>query len=181
MAQAAVLVLEQTDCEAIDINAGCPVQKIVKTGAGSALTRDPDMLYAVIKAIKTAVEAYTSEHRERGNVPVTVKIRSGWDLNHLTWKEAAQAALSAGADAITIHARTRKQGYEGKADWQIQEKLVEFINKRIPVFGSGDAHTPETAKLMLEQTGVDGVMFARGAMGNPFLFKNTIEYLTKGT
>ncbi len=170
MARAVPLVLEQTHCSVIDINAGCPVPKIVKSGAGSMLTKEPDRLYAIVSAVKKAA----------GTVPVTVKIRSGWDSQHLTWKEAAEAALSAGADGITIHARTRAQGYEGKADWQIQRKLVEFINGRIPVFGSGDAHTPETARKMLEETGVDGVMFARGAMGDPFLFTRTKQYLLEG-
>ncbi len=170
MARAVPLVLEQTHCSVIDINGGCPVPKIVKSGAGSMLTKEPDRLYAIVKAVKTAA----------GSVPVTVKIRSGWDSQHLTWKEAAEAALAAGADGITIHARTRAQGYEGKADWEIQRKLVEYINGRIPVFGSGDAHTPETARKMLEETGVDGVMFARGAMGDPFLFTRTKQYLLEG-
>ena len=171
MSRAVPLVLEQTNCSVIDINGGCPVPKIVKSGAGSMLTKEPDRLYAIVSAVKKAA----------GNVPVTVKIRSGWDAQHLTWKEAAEAALSAGADGITIHARTRAQGYEGKADWTIQRSLVEYVNGRIPVFGSGDAHTPETAKKMLEETGVDGVMFARGAMGDPFLFTRTKQYLLEGT
>ncbi len=171
MARAVPLVLEQTHCSVIDINAGCPVPKIVKSGAGSMLTKEPDRLYAIVKAVKDAA----------GVVPVTVKIRSGWDAQHLTWKEAAEAALSAGVDGITIHARTRAQGYEGKADWEIQRKLVEYVNGKIPVFGSGDAHTPETAKKMLEETGVDGVMFARGAMGDPFLFTRTKQYLLEGS
>lgn len=171
MARAVPIVLEQTRCSVIDINGGCPVPKIVKSGAGSMLTKEPDRLHSIVSAVKKAA----------GDIPVTIKIRSGWDAQHLTWKEAAEAALSAGADAITIHARTRAQGYEGKADWNIQRKLVEFINGRIPVFGSGDAHTPETAKKMLEETGVDGVMFARGAMGDPFLFTRTRQYLTEGS
>lgn len=180
MARAVPLVLEKTSCEIIDINGGCPVPKIVKTGAGSMLTKEPDRLYAIVKAVKEASLAYTAAHPERGNIPVTVKIRSGWDASHLTWKEAGLAAISAGADAITIHARTKAQGYEGKADWNIQRQLVETVAGRIPVFGSGDANTPETAKKMLEETGVDAVMFARGAMGDPFLFKRTKQYLTEG-
>lgn len=180
MARATDLVLERTDCSSIDINGGCPVPKIVKSGAGSMLTREPERLYAIVSAVKGASLEYSRQHPERGEVPVTVKIRSGWDSAHMTWKEAAQAAIDAGADAITIHARTRAQGYEGKADWGIQRQLVEFVAGRIPVFGSGDANTPETAKKMLEETGVDGVMFARGAMGDPFLFKRTIQYLKSG-
>ncbi len=180
MARATDLVLERTDCSSIDINGGCPVPKIVKSGAGSMLTRESERLYAIVSAVKGASLEYSRQHPERGEVPVTVKIRSGWDSTHMTWKEAAQAAIDAGADAITIHARTRAQGYEGKADWGIQRQLVEFVAGRIPVFGSGDANTPEAAKKMLEETGVDGVMFARGAMGDPFLFKRTIQYLKSG-
>jgi len=180
MFRGAKLVLEKTDCECIDINGGCPVPKIVKSGAGSMLTKEPDRLYAIVKSVKEASQEYAKEHPERGNVPVTVKIRSGWDSEHLTWKECTEAALSAGADALTIHARTRAQGYAGSADWNIQRKIVELVAGKIPVFGSGDAHSPETAKKMLEETGVDGVMFARGAMGDPFLFRRTIQFLTEG-
>ena len=97
------------------------------------------------------------------------------------WKECTQAALEARADAITIHARTRAQGYSGKADWNLQAEMVDFVAGRIPVFGSGDAFTPEDAKRMLEETRCDAVMFARGAMGDPFLFSRTIQYLTKGS
>lgn len=184
MGRAATLVLQKTDCDCIDINGGCPVPKIVKTNAGSVLTKEPDRLFRIVKAVKEASVRYCEEHPERAGgrpyIPVTIKIRSGWDEEHLTWKEAAAAALEAGADAITIHARTRAQGYEGKANWDIQRQLVEFIAGRIPVFGSGDAHSPETAKQMLEQTGVDAVMFARGAMGDPFLFTRTRQFLTEG-
>ena len=180
MSRACKMVMEMTDCECIDINGGCPVPKIVKSGAGSMLTKEPDRLYAIVKAVKEASTAFTKEHPERGEVPVSIKIRSGWDASHMTWKETTEAALSAGADSITIHARTRAQGYEGKADWDIQRKVVELVNGKIPVFGSGDANTPETAKKMLEETGVDGVMFARGAIGDPFLFRRTKQYLTEG-
>ncbi len=180
VARAAIMTLEQTDCSSIDINGGCPVPKIIKSGAGSMLTKEPDRLYSIVSATKKAVQEYTEAHPERGNVPVTIKIRSGWDTGHMTWKECTEAAMAAGADALTIHARTRAQGYEGKADWDIQRQVVETVNGKIPVFGSGDAHSPETARQMLEQTGVDGVMFARGAMGDPFLFKRTIQFLTTG-
>lgn len=172
MSRAAKIVLEQTDCDCIDINGGCPVPKIIKSGAGSCLTRDPELLYSIVKAVVDNVE---------GKVPVTIKIRSGWDSTHLTWKENADAAIKAGASAITLHARTRAQGYAGKADWNIQKELVDFVDGRIPVFGSGDAFTPETAEQMLKETGVDAVMFARGAMGDPFLFTRTKKYLTEGS
>jgi len=170
MAEATKIVLKKTNCECIDINCGCPVPKIVKTGAGSALTRDPDRLHKVAKAVVEAAEG----------VPVTVKIRSGWEQKMMTWKEAAEAAVDAGVSAITIHPRTKAQGYEGHSDWDIMKQLVEFINGRIPVFGSGDLFKPEDAKKMLEQTGVDGVMFARGAMGNPFIFKDATSLLVNG-
>ncbi len=189
MAAAARLVLEKTSCECIDINGGCPVPKIIKSGAGSELTRNPEKLYAIVKAVVDASKNYDGKRIDTsGNpvtaseaVPVTVKIRSGWDSENITWKECAQAALEAGAAAITLHGRTRAQGYEGKADWNILAELVKFIDGRIPVFGSGDAFSPEDAGRMLETTGCDAVMFARGAMGNPFIFTKTREYLTSGT
>lgn len=171
MSQATRIVKDKTHCEVIDINCGCPVPKIVKTGAGSALTRDPDRLYKIVKAVVDAAE----------DTPVTVKIRSGWESKLMTWREAAQAALEAGCKAITIHPRTRAQGYEGHSDWSIMKALVEEVNGKVPVFGSGDLFKPEDAKKMLEETGVDGVMFARGAMGNPFIFRDATELLTKGS
>ncbi|WP_407428098.1 tRNA dihydrouridine synthase DusB [Treponema sp.] len=178
MAEAARIVLEKTTAECIDINGGCPVPKIIKTNAGSALTRNPEHLFKIVSSVVNAV---------KGQVPVTVKFRSGWDAEHITWKECAEAALQSGVAAITMHGRTRAQGYEGKSDWNALSELVKFVaektagSKKIPVFGSGDAFSPEDAKRMLEETGVDAVMFARGAMGNPFLFTKTREFLTKGT
>lgn len=177
MSEAAKIVLEKTHCECIDINCGCPVPKIVKTGAGSALTRDPDRLYKVAKAVVDAAGGPASA----GGIPVTVKIRSGWEQKMMTWREAAQAALDAGVAAITIHPRTKAQGYEGHSDWDIMKQLVEMVAGRIPVFGSGDLFKPEDAKKMLEQTGADGVMFARGAMGNPFIFRDAVSLLTTGS
>lgn len=168
--EAVKIVVSEHHPSLIDINAGCPVPKIIKSGAGSALTKNPEQLYTITK---TAVQAAQT-------IPVTVKIRSGWDAQNLTWKEAALAAYEAGAKAVTIHARTRAQGYEGKADWTILADLVKLLKGKIPVFGSGDVFSPEDAKAMLEQTGCDAVMFARGAMGNPFIFRQTIELLTSG-
>lgn len=172
MAEAAKIVLEKTNCEVIDINCGCPVPKIIKTGAGSALTRDPERLGKIVAAVKKAAE---------GRCAVTVKIRSGWDAVTITWKEASLAALENGADAITMHPRTRTQGYEGFSDWTKLRDLVQLAEGKVPVFGSGDLFKPEDAKRMLEETGCDGVMFARGAMGNPFIFKKTIQLLQNGT
>ncbi len=170
VADGAKIILEKTNCECIDINCGCPVPKIIKTGAGSALTRDPERLYNVVKAVVQIA----------GDIPVTVKIRSGWDENHITWKEAALAALDAGVSAITMHARTRAQGYEGKSDWSKIKELTALAAGKIPIFGSGDLFTPEDAERMLSETGCDGIMFARGAMGNPFIFDKTIQLLTTG-
>ncbi len=188
MAEAARLVLRKTSTECIDINGGCPVPKIIKSGAGSSLTRDPDKLYHIVKAVVDAVRNYDGLRKDTDDndvkyekvIPVTVKVRKGWDEDHITWRENAEAAIAAGASAITLHARTRAQGYEGKADWGVLKEFVELINGRIPVFGSGDAFKAEDAERMLKETGVDGVMFARGAMGNPFIFTNTHDYLTTG-
>lgn len=171
MEKAARIVLEKTNCECIDINCGCPVPKIVKTNAGSALTRDPERLGEVVKAVVRAAG---------DKAVVTVKIRSGWDEKSITYREAAQKAIENGAQAITLHPRTRAQGYEGLSDWGKLKDLVQLINGKVPVFGSGDLFKPEDAKRMLYETGCDGVMFARGAMGNPFIFKKTVQLLTAG-
>ena len=172
MADAAQIVLEKTNCECIDINCGCPVPKIVKTGAGSFLTQNPSQLGKVAKAVVDSV---------KGRCAVTVKIRSGWDESSITYKEAAAEALNAGVQAITMHPRTKAQGYEGKSDWNKLKELVRLVDGQVPVFGSGDLFTPEDAKRMLEETGLDGIMFARGAMGNPFIFTKTIQLLTTGS
>jgi nifR3 family TIM-barrel protein len=176
MSRAAEIVCQKAKPSLIDINAGCPVPKITKTGAGSALTREPALLYEIVRAVVQAADLQ--------RVPVTVKIRSGWDAEHLTWKEALCAAIEAGASAITVHPRTRAQGYEGKADWDILAQAVDIaascVQGGVPVFGSGDIFCPEDALRMLGETGVDGVMFARGAMGNPFVFEETRALLTTG-
>ena len=174
MAAAAEIAVREAKADCIDINAGCPVPKIVKTGAGSSLTRDPDRLHAITAAVVRAVSP----------IPVTVKIRSGWDDTRLTWKQAAEAALSAGASALTLHPRTRAQGYEGQANQKLVGELVSLVKKKnpaVPVFASGDLFSPEDAKAVLETTGCDGVMFARGAIGNPFIFTQTREFLVNGT
>ncbi len=171
MSRAAEIVAEKTQPSLIDINAGCPVPKVVKTGAGAALTRDPDRLFAVTAAVVTAVSP----------LPVTVKIRSGWTAESPSWKEAARAATEAGANAITIHPRTRAAGYGGSADWGVIAELAACLKgKGVPVFGSGDVFSPEDARRMLETTGADAVTFARGALGNPFIFRETRELLETG-
>jgi tRNA-dihydrouridine synthase B len=183
IAAATLIVLEKTNPECIDINAGCPVPKIIKTGAGSCLTRDPAKLNEITQATVAATVAH-AKSANREPVPVTVKIRSGWDDSNLSWKEAALAAIEGGAAAITLHPRTKAQGYEGKSRWDLLALLSEEIHNRypdVPVFGSGDLFSPEAARQMLRETGCDGVMFARGAMGNPFIFTQTRDLLTTGS
>ena len=144
----------------IDLNCGCPVPKIVRTGAGSALLMDPDKLASIVKAMKGATD-----------IPITVKIRKGWDESSVNYLETAKAAVEAGAGAVTLHARTRAQGYAGKADWSSIAALVEELTPTgIPVFGSGDVFGARAAAALLAETGCSGVMIARGAMGNPFIF-----------
>lgn len=183
LAAAALIVLEKTHPECIDINAGCPVPKIIKTGAGSCLTRDPKKLHEITRAVVETLTDY-AEKFEQNPIPVTVKIRSGWDDKNLSWKEAAEAAINGGASAITLHPRTKAQGYEGKSRWDLLALLAEQVHREypgIPVFGSGDLFSPEAALNMLTETGCDGIMFARGAMGNPFIFTQTRELLTTGS
>ena len=166
--KAAKYIEENMHPDIIDINMGCPVPKVALSAqAGSALLKDPKKVYEIVKAVSQSV-----------NVPVTVKIRSGWDNNHINAVEIAKICEKAGAKAITIHARTRAQGYSGKADWNIIKKIKENVN--IPVIGNGDIKTPVDAKNMLEQTGCDAIMIARGALGNPWLIKNTVDYLETG-
>ena len=153
----------------IDINMGCPVPKIaIRSQAGSALLKNPEKIGEIVKKVKNAV-----------SVPVTVKIRSGWDEGSINCVEVAKIIEKSGASAITLHARTRSQGYSGKADWSLIKRVKESVS--IPVIGNGDVTTPELAKKMLDETGCDAVMIGRGVLGNPWLIKQTVEYLENGT
>ena len=149
----------------IDINMGCPVPKVaLRAQAGAALLKDLNKIYEIVYSVVQAV-----------NVPVTVKIRSGWDKNHINAVEVAKTAEKAGASAICVHPRTRSQGYSGTADWNIIKQVKENVS--IPVIGNGDIRTPGDAKRMLDETNCDAVMIGRGVLGNPWLIKNTINYL----
>lgn len=167
--KAAKVIEEQMHPDIIDINMGCPVPKVaVRAQAGSALLKDPDKVYEIVAAVVEAV-----------NVPVTVKIRSGWDEKHINAVEIAKKCEAAGASAITIHGRTRAQGYSGKADWNIIKQVKEAVS--IPVIGNGDVTSCYEAKRMLDETNVDAVMIGRGVLGNPWLIKECVDYLNDGT
>ena len=168
MVEAAKYVDENSNCDIIDINMGCPVNKVAKKGkAGSALLQDPQLVYDIVSNVVKSVKK-----------PVTVKIRSGWDSNNINAVEIAKLIEKAGASAIAIHGRTRAQMYSGKADWTIIKKVKEAV--KIPVIGNGDIKNAMDAKRMIDETGVDAVMVARGSLGNPFVFREINEYLENG-
>lgn len=150
----------------IDINMGCPVPKVVKNGEGSALLKTPDLIYDIVKAVVDAAEK-----------PVTGKIRIGWDEDTVNAVEVAKAIEAAGAAAVSVHGRTRMQYYTGTADWEMIRQVKHAVS--IPVFGNGDVFTGEDALRLMDETGCDGVMIARGALGNPWIFRDAIA-LWKG-
>ena len=166
--EAAKMVIKEMSPDIIDINMGCPVPKVaLRAQAGAALLKDPEKVYEIVKSVVEAVD-----------VPVTVKIRSGWDHNSINAVEIAKVCEKAGASAITVHPRTRSQGYQGLADWSIIKKVKESVN--IPVIGNGDIISAKDAKKMIDQTGCDAVMIGRGVLGNPFLIKQVLTYLKTG-
>lgn len=167
LVEAAQFVQENTEADIIDINMGCPVNKIIKAEAGAKWLLDPDKVYEMVRAVSSAVD-----------IPVTVKMRIGWDDQHVFAVQNAQAAESAGASAIAMHGRTRVQMYEGVANWDVLKEVKQNIS--IPFMGNGDVKTPEDAKRMLEEVGADGVMIGRAALGNPWMIHRTQHYLETG-
>jgi nifR3 family TIM-barrel protein len=164
----------------VDINSGCPVPKVVKTGGGAGMMRDIPRLADTVAAVKTACD------EALGGIPVTIKIRSGWDDAHINFLEAAEAAVQAGASLVTLHPRTRAQAYAGRSNWNYIKELVDARlaepdgSTPVPICASGDLYTPEDAQAVMEETGCSAVMFARGAMGNPFIFRQIRDFLTTG-
>ncbi len=146
----------------LDINMGCPVPKVVKNGDGSAMMKDPDLIYRVVRSAA-----------DKAGKPVTVKLRAGWDADHINAVDAALAAEAGGAAAVCIHGRTREQMYSGKADRSVIRSVKEHV--RIPVIGNGDIFDVKSAEDMFDETGCDIIMLARGALGNPWLFRSLLE------
>ncbi|MCD2255937.1 tRNA dihydrouridine synthase DusB [Agrilactobacillus fermenti] len=167
LVQAAEFIDQNTSADIIDINMGCPVNKVVKTDAGARWLLDPDKVYEMVKAVVSNV------HK-----PVTVKMRTGWDEDHILAVENALAAQEAGASALAMHGRTRKQMYTGHADWDLLAKVSAQLT--IPFMGNGDVRTPQDAKRMLDEVGADAVMVGRAALGNPWVLKQMLAYIEDG-
>lgn len=167
LVEAAKVVDRETNADIIDINMGCPAPKVTKIDAGARWLLDSNKIYEMVAAVVDAV-----------GKPVTVKMRTGWDSEHIYAIENAQAVERAGGKGVSIHGRTREQLYTGHADWDIIKQVKQAVS--IPVIGNGDIVTPEDARRMLELTGCDGVMIGRGALGNPWMLYRTIQYLQTG-
>ncbi|GAB6099805.1 tRNA dihydrouridine synthase DusB [Halanaerocella petrolearia] len=167
LAQAAKIVMEVSQPDIIDLNVGCPTPKITKNGYGSALMKEPKLLGQIVKAMDNVVD-----------IPVTIKIRTGWDEDSINACQIAEIAEENGAAAIGVHGRTREQFYQGQADWEVIKQVKNSVS--IPVIGNGDIFGPKDAKQMIDETDCDSVMIARGAQGNPWIFKRTAHYLKTG-
>jgi nifR3 family TIM-barrel protein len=167
LVEAVKFVDENTNADIIDINMGCPVPKVTKCDAGARWLLDPKKIYEMV--------SYAADAAKK---PVTVKMRIGWDDEHIYAVENAQAVERAGGAAVSVHGRTREQLYTGKANWDILRDVKQAVN--IPVIGNGDVFSPEDAKRLLEHTNCDGVMIGRGALGNPWMLYRTVHYLTTG-
>ena len=159
--------VEASGADIIDFNMGCPTHKIVRNGEGSALLRFPDLAATILKEMVAAVD-----------IPVTVKIRAGWDAGSIIAVEIARRAEQAGVSAIAVHARTREQFYAGKADWNIIREVKQAV--KVPVIGNGDVRTVQDAERLLQETGCDGVMVGRAACGNVWIFRQIATYLKEG-
>ena len=159
--------IEERPFAILDVNMGCPVPKVVKNGEGSALMKNPKLVYEIVSALVKAIDK-----------PVTVKIRKGFDDDHVNAVEIAKITEEAGAAAVTVHGRTREQYYSGKADWNIIRQVKEAVS--IPVIGNGDVTSPQKADELVRQTGCDGVMIARGAQGNPWIFSELTQWEETG-
>lgn len=167
LVEAAKFVDENTNADIIDINMGCPVPKVTKCDAGARWLLEPNKIYDMVASVVDAVKK-----------PVTVKMRIGWDEEHIYAVENSRAVERAGGQAVAVHGRTRVQMYEGVANWDIIKEVKQNVN--IPVIGNGDVKTPEDAKRMLDTIGVDGVMIGRAALGNPWMLYRTVHYLETG-
>lgn len=159
--------IEHRNFDILDINMGCPVPKVVNNGEGSALLKDPKQIGRIVRAVSQAI-----------NKPLTIKIRKGFGEEDCNAVEVAKIIEDSGAAAVAVHGRTREQYYSGKADWDVIAKVKEAVS--IPVFGNGDVFSPETAKQLIDHTGCDGIMIARGVRGNPWLFSQIKTYLETG-
>ncbi|WP_223070497.1 tRNA dihydrouridine synthase DusB [Paenibacillus caui] len=167
LVEAAKVVDQETNADIIDINMGCPAPKVTKIDAGARWLLDPNKIYEMVSAVVAAVSK-----------PVTVKMRIGWDSDHIYVVDNVKAVEQAGGKAVSIHGRTREQQYTGHADWSYIKQAKESVS--IPIIGNGDVVTPEDARRMLDETGCDGVMIGRGALGNPWMLYRTVEYLRTG-
>lgn len=167
MARAAAIVAER-GADIIDLNMGCPTPKIVKNGEGSALMKNPALALAITEAVIKQVEP----------MPVTVKMRKGWDEESVNAVELAVLLVGAGVAAVAVHGRTRNQFYGGRADWEIIRRVKQAVP--VPVIGNGDIQCPHDARRMLDQTGCDAIMIGRAALGNPWIFQRTVRYLATG-